>query len=167
MFHTHTLAQLCVCGVVQIKIILRTRQANPIPVQPNRPHSPAYGAPVQPYSGSMPLGAPYVEQSSYPHYLPPDLNQGQVPAQPPPPNYPNPNYGQGQNTLHGGASPGHGTQQPLQQGPYQPQSGPYQQGYEGIVDPQQGYDGVVDPQQYPGGYEGGQPQYSGEIDAPV
>jgi len=136
---------------VQIKIILRTRQANPIPVVPSLPRSPAYGTPTyspgMPYSGPVPAGMPYADPSTYPHFPPPDLGLGQMPVQPPPPNYPNPNY----LPPRASVSPGHGAQQPLLQGAYQAQPGAYQQGYEG----------VVDQQQYPGGYDMGQPQYPG------
>lgn len=144
---------------MQIKIILKSRHANPTPLQPTLPHSPAYGSPAYapgvPYNCPGPAGMPYGDQPNYPHYPPPDLSQGQMPAQPPPPNYPNPNY----HPARGSVSPGHAAQQPLPQGAYQP-PGAFQQGYE----IQQGYEGPVDPQQYQqGAYDMGQAQYSGRF----
>ena len=132
---------------LQVKIILRSRQANPAPQ--TMPRSPGYNAlgysPAVPYAGAAPTGMPYAEPA-YPNYPPPDMPLGPNAVQPPPPNYPNPNYGYAQ----GGASPRHTGQPPMQQGGYQQPSGGYQQGYE-----------AVDPQQYSAGYEMGQPQYSG------
>lgn len=131
-----------------MKIILRSRQANPAPQ--TMPRSPGYNAlgysPAVPYAGAAPAGMPYAEPT-YPNYPPPDMPLGPNSVQPPPPSYPNPNYGYAQ----GGASPGHTGQPPMQQGGYQQPPSGYQQGYE-----------AVDPQQYSAGYEMGQPQYSGE-----
>ena len=129
---------------MQIKIILRSRHANPIPVQRSMPQSPVYGGtpytPGIPYGAPAPVGLAYVEQPGYPHYPPPDVDQGQVAAQPPPPNYPNPNY----HPPRGSISPGHAAQQPLQQGFHQgPPQGPFQPGYEAAVEsqyPQAAYD---------------------------
>lgn len=101
--------------------------------------------PQSPYTPGIPYGAPapglpYVEQPGYPHYPPPDVDQGQIAAQPPPPNYPNPNY----HPPRGSISPGHAAQQPLQQGFHQgPPQGPFQPGYEAAVEsqyPQAAYD---------------------------
>ncbi|KAL0033701.1 hypothetical protein WJX77_001636 [Trebouxia sp. C0004] len=140
----------------QIKIILRSRHANPIPVQHSMPQSPVY--PGTPYTPGIPYGAPapvglaYVEQPGYPNYPPPDVDQGQIAAQPPPPNYPNPNY----HPPRGSISPGHAAQQPLQQGFHQGPQGPFQPGYEAAVEsqyPQAAYDMG----QYSGGYDTGAP----------
>ena len=118
---------------MQMKIILRTRHANP--GAQTVPRSPVYNAAAYasaaPYAGAAPAGMPYAEPN-YPSYPPPDMPLGQNPVQPPPPNYPNPNsYGYPQ----GGASPGHGAPPPMQQGGYQQPPTGYQQGYE-AVDPQ-------------------------------
>ena len=134
---------------LQVKIILRSRQANP--ASQAVPRSPGYNAPgyspAVPYAGAAPAGMPYAEPN-FPTYPPPDMPLGQNPVQPPPPNYPNPNYG---GYHQGGASPSH-TGQPMQQGGYQQPHSGYQQGYE-----------ASDPQQYSAGFELGQPQYSGVV----
>ncbi len=127
---------------MQIKIILRSRHANPM--QRSMPQSPVYAGtpytPGVPYGAPAPVGVAYVEQPGYPHYPPPDVDQGQIAAQPPPPNYPNPNY----HPPRGSISPGHAAQQPLQQGFHQgPPQGPFQPGYEAAVEsqyPQAAYD---------------------------